>query len=113
MSPDGRWLALDARLIKLDQQSLSAIYHASLRAEMTLRLGVSWVAAVNGIAEIADVPADVLVEFSARTRDIRRRIEDKLDRFTDTMGRDLTPRERWRLEREAAIDGRPVKAGRC
>ncbi len=109
-SSDGRWLALDARLIKLDQQSLSAIYHASLRAEMTLRLGVSCVKPVNGIAEIADIPADVLIEFSARTKDIHRRVEDKLDRFTDTMGRDPTPKERWRLEREAAIDSRPVKA---
>ena len=40
-SPDGRWLALDARLIKHDQQSLSAIYHAGLRAELTDRLGVA------------------------------------------------------------------------
>ena len=109
MAPDGRWLALDARLIKLDQQSLSAIYHASLRAELTSRLGVRWVAPVNGIAEIADIGDDVLVEFSARTKDIRRRIEDKLDRFADTMGREPTPRERWRLEREAAIDSRPAK----
>jgi conjugative relaxase-like TrwC/TraI family protein len=31
-SPDGRWLALDARLIKHDQQTLSALYHAGLRA---------------------------------------------------------------------------------
>ena len=109
MSPDGRWLALDARLIKLDQQSLSAIYHPGLRAEMTYRLGVRWEQPVNGIAEIRDVPDDVLVEFSARTQDIRRRLDDKLDRFSDTMGRDPTPRERWKLEREAAIDSRPVK----
>lgn len=109
MSPDGRWLALDARLIKLDQQSLSAIYHTGLRAEMTQRLGVRWEQPVNGIAEIRDVPDDVLVEFSARTQDIRRRLDDKLDRFSVTMGRDPTPRERWKLEREAAIDSRPVK----
>ena len=109
MSPDGRWLALDARLIKLDQQSLSAIYHTGLRAEMTQRLGVRWEQPVNGIAEIRDVPDDVLVEFSARTQDIRRRLADKLDRFSVTMGRDPTPRERWKLEREAAIDSRPVK----
>ena len=109
MSPDGRWLALDARLIKLDQQSLSAVYHAGLRAEMTRRLGVLWEQPVNGIAEILDVPDDVLVEFSARTQDIRRRLDDKLDRFSDTMGRDPTPRERWKLEREAAIDSRPAK----
>ena len=109
MSPDGRWLALDARVIKLDQQSLSAMYHAGLRAELTRRLGVRWVEPVNGIAEIRDVPDDVLVEFSARTQDIRRRIDDKLDRFADTMGREPTPRERWKLEREAAIDSRPAK----
>jgi conjugative relaxase-like TrwC/TraI family protein len=109
-SPDGRWLALDARLIKHDQQSLSAIYHACLRSELTRRLGVRWHDPEHGIAEIRDVPEDVIVEFSARTADVRRRIDDKLDRFVDTMGREPTPRERWKLEREAAIDSRPAKA---
>ena len=66
-SPDGRWLALDARLIKHDQRSLSAIYHAGLRAELTDRLGVAWQAPEHGIAEIRDVPDDVLAEFSTRT----------------------------------------------
>ena len=56
------------------------------------------------------MPEDVIVEFSARTADVRRRIDDKLDRFVDTMGREPTPRERWKLEREAAIDSRPAKA---
>ncbi len=90
-SPDGRWLALDARLIKHDQQSLSAIYHACLRSELTRRLGVRWHDPEHGIAEIRDVPEDVIVEFSARTADVRRRIDDKLDRFVDTMGREPTP----------------------
>ncbi len=66
-SPDGRWLALDARLIKKDQRSLSAIYHAGLRAELTTRLGVRWNLPENGIAEIADIPQEVLTEFSSRT----------------------------------------------
>jgi conjugative relaxase-like TrwC/TraI family protein len=109
-SPDGRWLALDARLIKKDQRSLSAIYHAGLRAELTARLGVRWNVPVNGIAEIADIPQEVLTEFSSRTADVRARIEVKLDRFVDTMGREPTVRERWRLEREAAVDSRPAKA---
>ena len=109
-SPDGRWLALDARLIKKDQRSLSAIYHAGLRAELTARLGVRWNLPENGIAEIADMPQEVLTEFSSRTADVRARIEVKLDRFIDTMGREPTVRERWRLEREAAVDSRPAKA---
>ena len=109
-SPDGRWLSLDARLIKKDQRSLSAIYHAGLRAELTARLGVRWNVPVNGIAEIADIPQEVLTEFSSRTADVRARIEVKLDRFIGTIGREPTVRERWKLEREAAVDSRPAKA---
>ena len=108
-SPDGRWLALDARLIKHDQQSLSAMYHASLRSELTYRLEVCWNVPEHGIAEIRDVPDVLLDEFSSRTADVRRRIDEKLDRFVETMGREPTPRERWRLEREAATDSRPAK----
>ena len=109
-SPDGRWLALDARLIKRDQRTLSAVYHASLRAELTRRLGVRWKEPEHGIAEMADVPETLLTEFSTRTAAVARRIDEKLDRFVDTMGHEPTPRQRWQLEREAATDSRPVKA---
>ena len=108
-SPDGRWLALDARLIKRDQRTLSALYHAALRSELTQHLGVRWRTPENGIAEMADVPDVVLTEYSSRTNDIRHRIDAKLDRFVATMDRDPTPRERWRLEREAVLDTRPGK----
>ncbi|HAM21430.1 MAG TPA: hypothetical protein DCQ04_04005, partial [Actinobacteria bacterium] len=109
-SPDGRWLALDARLIKRDQQTLSALYHVALRTELTERLGGRWHETEHGICEIADVPEVLLAEFSTRTAAVARRIDDKLDRFIETMGREPTPRERWRLEREAATDSRPAKA---
>jgi conjugative relaxase-like TrwC/TraI family protein len=108
-SPDGRWLALDARLIKRDQRTLSALYHAGLRAELTQHLRVRWRRPENGIAEMADVPDVVLSEYSSRTEDIRRRIDAKLDRFVATLDRDPTPRERWQLEREAVLDTRPGK----
>ncbi len=49
------------------------------------------------------------VEFSRRTGDVQRRTDEKLDRFADSMGREPTPRERWRLEREAVVDSRPAK----
>jgi conjugative relaxase-like TrwC/TraI family protein len=109
-SDDGRWLALDARTLKLDQRTLSALYHAGLRSELTRRLGVAWHEPANGIAEIAGVPDDVLALFSSRTGDIARRLAEKLDRFEATMEREPTPRERWRLEREAVLDSRPAKA---
>jgi conjugative relaxase-like TrwC/TraI family protein len=107
---DGRWLALDARTIKLDQRTLSAVYHASLRAELTRSRGVPWEEPVNGIAEISDVPEEVRSEFSSRTRAVEARIEEKLDHFAEQFQRQPTPRERWRLEREAVTDSRPAKS---
>jgi len=109
-SDDGRWLALDARTIKFDQRTLSALYHASLRAELSRSLGVVWEQPVNGIAEMRDVADDVREEFSSRTRAVEERIEDKLEHFIETFERNPTPRERWRLEREAVIDSRPAKS---
>jgi hypothetical protein len=108
-SPDGRWLALDARTLKLDQRTLSALYHVMLRTELTRRLGVVWREPVNGIAEIDGIDPEVLAAFSQRTGDVERRLDAKLDRFRRDMGREPTQRERWRLEREAVVDSRPAK----
>lgn len=108
-APDGRWLALDARTIKIDQRSVSALYHANLRSELTGRLGVEWRQPENGIAEMDGIPDEVLAEFSQRTRDVNRRITEKLERFRQTRRRDPTAKERWRLEREAVLDSRPAK----
>ncbi len=108
-APDGRWLALDARTIKLDQRTLSALYHANLRSELTRRLSVGWRSPEHGIAEIAHFDHEVLAEFSQRTTDVQRRVEEKLDRFRRDLQRDPTRKERWRLEREAVVDSRPSK----
>ena len=110
ISPDGRWLALDARTLKKDQRTLSCLYHAALRAETTARLGVRWLPPVNGISEIADVHEEVRALYSSRTREMRIRLDNKIERFTEKFERGPTPRERWRLEREAVIDSRPSKS---
>ena len=108
-APDGRWLALDARTIKIDQRTISAVYHANLRSELTGRLGVEWGHPENGIAEIEGIPDEVLAEFSQRTRDVNRRNAEKLERFRETKRRNPTAKERWRLEREAVLDSRTAK----
>ncbi len=51
----------------------------------------------------------MLAEFSQRTTDVQRRIDEKLGRFRTDLGRDPTDKERWRLEREAVVDSRPSK----
>jgi len=108
-APDGRWLALDARSMMVDQRALSAVYHAGLRAELTRRLGVEWETPEHGIAEVAGISKPVLEEFSRRTSDIDRRLQVKLDRFEEEFRRGPTVRERWRLEREAVLESRPAK----
>ncbi len=109
LSDDGRWLALDARALKLDQRTLSGIYHLTLRSELTTRLGVDWQPVVNGIAEIENIPDVVLEEFSTRTAGVQCRIDEKIDRFIDNLQREPTPKERWTLGREAVTDSRPPK----
>jgi len=106
----GRWFALDARMIKHDQRTLSALYHSSLRTELTRSLGVQWRTPDNGIAELAGMSDEVLSRFSTRTDQLEQRLQDKLDRFRATFEREPTDKERWRLEREAAVDSRPTKA---
>ena len=105
----GQWLALDGRMLKCDQRTLSAIYHAGLRAELTRRLGVTWLAPSDGIAELATIERPVLDAFSKRTVQHAARLAVKLERFEETMGRRPTPREYYRLDREAVTDSRPAK----
>lgn len=108
-SADGRWLAVDAAMIKHDQQTLSALYHSSLRSELTRRLGVRWESPVNGIAEIEGLPHALLDAFSQRSRQVEQRLSQKLDRFQALYGREPSTSEAWRLEREAVLDSRPSK----
>ena len=55
------------------------------------------------------MPDTLIAEFSTRTAEVTRRIDEKLDRFVEHMEREPTRRERWRLEREAVVDSRPAK----
>ena len=107
--PHGRWKALDARMVKRDQRTLSAVFHVILRSELTKRLGVEWQAPVNGIAEMAGVGPDLVAAFSQRAAQVEHRTQVKLDRFREALGREPTQRERWRLERDAVTDSRPTK----
>ena len=85
---DGRWLALDARYLKRHQRMLGGLYQSVLRAELTHRLGVDWRPIVNGQAEIAGVPDELLAVFSKRTADIDDALADKLDDFRQREGRE-------------------------
>jgi conjugative relaxase-like TrwC/TraI family protein len=71
---DGRWSALDARLIYAHAKTAGYLYEARLRAELTRRLGVEWTPVKRGIADIHGVAPEVLRAFSQRRVEIEQEL---------------------------------------
>jgi conjugative relaxase-like TrwC/TraI family protein len=110
-TPDGRWMALDARYLKRHQRALGGLYQSVLRAELTHRYGVAWGPIENGQAEIAGITRELLDAFSKRTTQVDAALEAKVREFRDRQGRDPSRWERAALTREAASDTRATKTG--
>ncbi len=103
---DGRWLALDARVLKQHQRAFGGLYQSVLRAELTHRYGVAFADIVNGQAEIAGVPTELIEQFSKRAAQVRGELQVKVAEFRQREGRHPTRFEHAALEREAAADTR-------
>jgi conjugative relaxase-like TrwC/TraI family protein len=71
---DGRWGALDGRLLYLHRMVAGFLYQAQLRHELTKRLGVRWQPVRKGLSEIDGVPHRVLRAFSRRRIEIEARL---------------------------------------
>jgi conjugative relaxase-like TrwC/TraI family protein len=108
---DGWWYALDALMLKKYQQAFGYLYQSVLRAELSARYGVVFDPIVNGQAEIAGVPSELLDQFSKRAREIGLEMDGRLADFYDREGRDPTDFEYAAIEREAAVDTRSKKTG--
>ena len=108
---DGRWLALDARVLKHHQRAMGGLYQSVLRAELTDRYGVAFGEIVNGQAEIEGVPTELLEVFSKRAAQVADALNDKVAEFRQREARHPSKFERAALEREAAADTRYHKTG--
>lgn len=108
---DGRWWALDARYLKRNQRMLGGLYQSVLRAELTHRYGVGWEPIVNGQAELAGAPAELVEVFSKRGAEVDAALAVKVEEFRARQGRDPTRWERAALCREASADTRSHKSG--
>jgi conjugative relaxase-like TrwC/TraI family protein len=108
---DGRWMALDARYLKRNQRMLGGLYQSVLRAELTHRYGVAWEPIVNGQAELAGAPPELLAAFSERASQVDAALAVKLEEFQQREGREPTRWERAALCREASADTRAHKSG--
>lgn len=111
-TPDGRWYALDARVLKKHQRTFGGLYQSVLRAELTKRFGVAFDDIDNGLAEIAGVRVELIAQFSKRAADIDIEMDQRVGAFIDEIGREPTRFERAAIEREVSRDTRAPKTGR-
>lgn len=109
--PDERWMALDARFLKRHQRALGGLYQSVLRAELTHRYGVTFEPIVNGQAEIAGVPAELLAVFSKRAAEIDTGTADEVDEFWRREGCAPSRHEVALMERKVAAESRARKTG--
>jgi conjugative relaxase-like TrwC/TraI family protein len=73
---DGRWGACDRRGLAAHRTAASAVYEAHLRAGLTAALGVRWTGSPGRSLEVAGVGPEILAEFSSRSADIRRHMDE-------------------------------------
>jgi conjugative relaxase-like TrwC/TraI family protein len=75
--PDGRWTALDGRVLYNHGKTAGYLYQAVLRYEVTRDLRVAWDRVRNGVADIAGIPRAFIVGFSQRRQQITRRMAER------------------------------------
>ncbi|WP_329000891.1 relaxase domain-containing protein [Kribbella sp. NBC_00709] len=111
--PDAAWRTLDGRVLYRAAVTMSEIHNVFLADNLTRRLGVDWELRERGSQrnpafEIAAVPDELIVEFSARTE----QIEANLSALLEERGDPIHPpsrREIYVLRQQATLMNRPPK----
>lgn len=107
---DGVWRSLDSRALHRQLKPAGMVYQAALRAELTARLGVEWMAVDrNGQAEMAGVPLGLRRLYSRRRAAVEVRAAARIAESESTLGRVLTPQERRRTFEVAVLETRSAK----
>jgi conjugative relaxase-like TrwC/TraI family protein len=109
---DGRWRSLDGRELFAFQKAAGMLYNATLRVELSVRLGFAWDPVDrNGQADIEGVPRGLIELFSKRRHDVERRGAQRIAHLEVQLGRSLTDDERAEQYQFATYDTRPAKTG--
>ena len=94
---DGRWRSLDGRELFAFQKAAGMLYNATLRVELSARLGVAWdLVDRNGQADIEGVPRGLIELFSKRRHDVERRGAQRIATARGPPGADVDRRRAGR-----------------
>ncbi|HZD22076.1 MAG TPA: MobF family relaxase, partial [Acidimicrobiia bacterium] len=85
---EDRWRAVDAKVGYAHLKAGGTVYQASLRKELTQRLGVAWQQVRHGMADIAGFSPELLRHYSTR----RQEIEEAVERYVAETGNEAHPR---------------------
>ncbi|MFL6163578.1 MAG: MobF family relaxase [Jatrophihabitantaceae bacterium] len=111
---DGRWLALDGRVIHELTVAASEFYNTAMEEEFTARLGGSFVDTVSGsgrrpIRELHGIDPRLLELFATRRVELVERREQLAADFHTAHGRQPTPLEMIHLAQRANLETRVSK----
>lgn len=113
---DGSWLALDGQPLHQALVSASERYNTRLEAEMTARLGTSFVerndpgrGTKRAVREIDGVSPELMSAWSSRRAQIDARRAELATEFAAAHGRPPTPKEQIALAQQATLETREAK----
>ncbi|UOQ56364.1 relaxase domain-containing protein [Leucobacter allii] len=111
---DGKWRTLDSRALHNAVTGLSEHYNAVLSDHLARALEAKWEARERGPGrstawEIADVPQELMDEFSSRTRDIEDAKNRLVDEYVAKHGRKPSSKVLWQIRQQATLETRPEK----
>ena len=111
---DGRWLALDGRMLYRFNVAASEFYNSQLEAEVTARIGGTFLAKERGdgkrpVRELAGVDDRLTAHWSRRREAIETVTADLAAQFVTRQGRVPTAVETLRLAQQATLQTRQAK----
>jgi conjugative relaxase-like TrwC/TraI family protein len=109
---DGVWRTLDSRAIYRNVHAAGAVFGATLEAELSGRLGVSWTTPARRVPmrEVAGIPTGLIGRFSTRRAAVLETYEALEAQWRAMDGRTPTRAERESMKDEATIRSRLPKA---
>lgn len=111
---DGKWRALDGRVVHALGVAASERYNTLIETEVTNRLGVRFVEefrprARQPVREIAGVPLEVRKSFSSRRASIEESYDELIANYRAQYGHEPSKAMQFKIAQQATLDTRQAK----